>query len=164
VLGLSGLGVAAYLQADYAAARRRFEECLALRQGTGDRWLIAQTYLWLGRVQVEQNDLADATHSLPQALPMYQELGDAARVAVAYYELGRLDGKQGNAPAARGYWRQGITLAETIGDPELATRAGAAETARPAAEPPPLRLVALGAADVYRAGRLQFDERHGVRA
>jgi predicted ATPase/DNA-binding SARP family transcriptional activator len=161
-LGLSGLGVAAYLQADYAVARRWFEECLALRQGTGDRWLIAQTYLWLGRVQVEQNDLAAATHSLPQALAMYQELGDTARVAVACYELGRLAGKQGNAPAARAYWRQGIALAETIGDPELANRcrqalaalAGAAETVRPAAESPPLRLVALGAADVYRAGRL----------
>jgi predicted ATPase len=161
-LGLSGLGVAAYLQADYAAARRRFEECLALRQGTGDRWLIAQAYLWLGRVQVEQNDLAAATHYLPQALAMYQELGDTARVAVAYYELGRLAGKQGDAPAARAYWRQGMALAETIGDPELATRCrqalaaldGAAETARPAAEPPPLRLVALGAADVYRDGRL----------
>jgi predicted ATPase/DNA-binding SARP family transcriptional activator len=161
-LGLSGLGVAAYLQADYAVARRRFEECLALRQGTGDRWLIAQTYLWLGRVQVEQNDLTAATHSLPQALAMYQELGDSARVAVACYELGRLGGKQGDAPAARAYWRQGIALADTIGDPELATRcrqalaalAGAAETVRPAAESPPLRLVALGAADVYRAGRL----------
>jgi predicted ATPase/DNA-binding SARP family transcriptional activator len=161
-LGLSGLGVAAYLQADYAAARRRFAECLALRQGTGDRWLIAQTYLWLGRVQVQQNDLAAATHSLPQALAMYQELGDTVRAAVAYYELGCLAGKQGDAPAARAYWRQGIALAETLGDLELATRcrqalaalAGAAETPRPAAESPPLRLVALGAADVYRAGRL----------
>jgi predicted ATPase/DNA-binding SARP family transcriptional activator len=160
-LGLSGLGVAAYLQADYAAAWRRFEECLALRQGTRDRWLIAQAYLWLGRVQVDQNDLAAAAHSLPQALAMYQELGDTARVAVACYELGRLAGKQGDAPAARAYWRQGMALAETIGDPELATRcrqaltalAGAAERARPATEPLPLRLVALGAADVYRDGR-----------
>jgi predicted ATPase/DNA-binding SARP family transcriptional activator len=160
-LGLSGLGVAAFLQADYAAARRRFEECLALRQGTGDRWLIAQAYLWLGRVQVDQNDLSAAAHSLPQALVMYQELGDTARVAVACYELGRLAGKQGDAPAARAYWRQGMALAETIGDPEVATRCrqalvaldGAAETVRPAAEPLPLRLVALGAADVYRDGR-----------
>jgi hypothetical protein len=59
-------------------------------------------------------------------------------------------------------WRQGITLAETIGDPELAARCrqelaaldGTAETVRPAAEPPQRRLVALGAADVYRDGRL----------
>jgi predicted ATPase/DNA-binding SARP family transcriptional activator len=160
-LGLSGLGVAAYLQTDYAAARRQFEECLALRQGTGDRWLIAQAYLWLGRVQVDQNDLSAAAHSLPQALAMYQELGDTARVAVACYELGRLASKQGDAPVARAYWRQGLALAETIGDPELATRcrqalaalAGAAETVRPAAEPLPLRLVALGAAEVYRNGR-----------
>jgi DNA-binding SARP family transcriptional activator len=112
-------------------------------------------------VQVDQNDLAAAAHCLPQALVMYQELGDTARVTVACYELGRLAGKQGDAPAARAYWRQGIALAETIGDPELATRCrqalaaldGAAETVRPEAEPLPLRLVALGVADVYRAGR-----------
>jgi predicted ATPase len=84
---LSADGGLAYWTADFEGARARYEERLALADGTGDPMLIADAHYDLGFVFMVAEDAPRLKAHEEQAYETYSQLGDAAGIERARQAL-----------------------------------------------------------------------------
>jgi predicted ATPase/transcriptional regulator with XRE-family HTH domain/Tfp pilus assembly protein PilF len=87
-------------QGDYAAARRCFEECLALRQSVGHQPDMAQAWLDLGYVTVKEGHLTEAARCYAESLRLAQQCNHKRRLAFALRALAALASLQGQPDRA----------------------------------------------------------------
>jgi len=88
---LEGAGGIVYWQGDMPAAQAFYDECLALRQGGGDRRELANAYYNASFPSaVNVSDLPKSEALLEQALPIYRELADEAGISGCQWAIGNL--------------------------------------------------------------------------
>ncbi len=85
---LNSAGVLAQRQSDRRAARRFFEDCLALRRSLDDRLGMASALHGLGTLAVGEGDLATAQALFSENLRIGRELGERRMVAASLMNLG----------------------------------------------------------------------------
>jgi predicted ATPase/Tfp pilus assembly protein PilF/DNA-binding XRE family transcriptional regulator len=113
---LNGAGAFASIQGDFAVARRRFEESLALRRELGDKQNIANSLINLGTVAQEQGDQETALAFLEESLALGRELGDKRGVAIALNNMGTILKERGELDRARALQEEGLALRAELGD------------------------------------------------
>jgi ATP/maltotriose-dependent transcriptional regulator MalT len=104
------------MQGDFAYARIRFEESLALWRELGDQWGIAFTLGWLAWVESVPGSPATARPLAEASLALFRELGDAWGIAFALETLGALVKKLGDKTTAHSLLDESVLLFEELGD------------------------------------------------
>jgi predicted ATPase/class 3 adenylate cyclase len=113
---LTGAGHLAHNLGDYATARTRFEESLALWRDLGNQQGIATSLNDLGWVASSQGDFA-AAHSLSQeSLVLWREIGNQQGIATSLHNLGFVAHGQGEYAAARALHQESLALRQELGD------------------------------------------------
>ena len=112
------LGGLALYQNDYAAARPRIEESLALCREIGDRKGVARALSGLAVVATYQGDLAAARAYDEESLQGYRALGEARGEAIALHNLGYLAWREGNASLAREHYEAALKVLRRVRDEE----------------------------------------------
>jgi DNA-binding CsgD family transcriptional regulator/tetratricopeptide (TPR) repeat protein len=107
---LNGAGNFAFMQGDYAVARQRHTQALALRQTAGDRSGVSASLHNLGVVAMEQNDLGAAAGYFRDSLALDGKLGDEWAVANGRLLLGNVLLRQAAFDAAREELQQGLAV------------------------------------------------------
>jgi predicted ATPase/DNA-binding CsgD family transcriptional regulator len=97
---LTGAGVLAFLQCDYAAATERLRQAQTLYERQGHLAGTATALQRLGSIAREQGQYAQARQLHRQSLVAWSELGDAAGVAASEDYLGFVAWLEGNAGEA----------------------------------------------------------------
>jgi uncharacterized protein HemY len=82
-LELSNLGRVALARQDYAAARERLEEALAIQRAVGDKWSQAWILQSLAAVALPLRNVESAAALYAESLALFRELGDAGGIAQA---------------------------------------------------------------------------------
>ena len=90
----------AYVEDD-AAARRRFEACLAVARETESHELESECELMLGELALEEGDIDSARARLSSSLEICKAVGDKRGEATALWWLGKADLAAGDTEAAR---------------------------------------------------------------
>jgi len=85
---LTGAGVIAFLQCDYAVATERLTKARALFEEGDDRAGLAGTLQRLGSIAREEGRYSDARRLHEESMAIWAELGDAAGVAASQDYLG----------------------------------------------------------------------------
>ena len=85
---LNSAGVLAQRQSDRPAARRYFQDCLAIRRAHGDRLGTASALHGLANLAVGEGDLAAARTLFEENLEIGQELGEQRLIAASLMNLG----------------------------------------------------------------------------
>ena len=134
--------VLAYRQLDLPAARRLWEESLALYEELGDRTGIGRTLGELGVLALEEGKDDEAAALYARAAGMFREDGDDRRLAVVVTNLGSLALKRADYAEAEAQLEASIELVRRVGDDE-----GMAESLRL------LGSVALARGDDTRAAK-----------
>ncbi len=88
---LTGLGILAWEEADYAEAKRLGEEALAIKQRHGMRGLLPRSYRALGLVAWDEGRLVRAAELFRSALDIGRSESDSAEVAAAASNLGLIE-------------------------------------------------------------------------
>jgi tetratricopeptide (TPR) repeat protein len=113
---LNGIGLLAWPQSDYAAARRYFEESLAIREEVGDRKGVAGSLNNLGNLAAEQGDFETARSLFEGALLINREIGNRDWEGHNLNNLGNVALDQGEYETARAYLEQSLTVKRDVGD------------------------------------------------
>src|SRR6266511_2359098 len=113
---LKAAGTLAAEQGDYAAARARYEESLAIRRELGDKLEIANLLSNLGIVARRQGNYAHARALYEESLALRRELGDKWGIATSLNALGLLAHYLGDNAAARGFLEESLALRRELGD------------------------------------------------
>ena len=115
--------------AEIAAANERlrrrrsalFERGLALRRGLGDKRLIANSLLRLGRAELTRGDDDRATALLEEGLALARQVRDTWSISVAVANLGRVQLRTNGDPArAYALLVEGLKLARDRNDKRVA--------------------------------------------
>jgi predicted ATPase/DNA-binding CsgD family transcriptional regulator/Tfp pilus assembly protein PilF/DNA-binding XRE family transcriptional regulator len=109
-------GYVEFFAGDYAEARARFEQALAVQRSLGDRLGLAGTLSYLGQAAREQGDYAAARIWLDESLALAQESGDARRCAEVLDRLGTIAHALGDFDLAQSRYEEGMVLREQAGD------------------------------------------------
>lgn len=103
---LGGAGNLARDLGDYARARRRFEESLAVMRELGNRWGVAEALNDLGLVAGNLKD-AEAARALHlESLELMRAEGDKRGVSHNLFNLGTLAYERGDLAEARRFWEE----------------------------------------------------------
>ena len=113
---LRGLANAAFVQADFIAARTFSEEALPLFRLTGDKQGIFSVLNFLGIIAAEQGEFASARTLLEEALSVQQELGDKSAIGAVLSNLSSVVIRQGDYPAASTFLKEALAYSEQVGD------------------------------------------------
>jgi non-specific serine/threonine protein kinase len=113
---LSGAGVMAAQQGDYAAARPLYEEGLAIRRQLGDRLGVASSLGYLANLAAEQGDFPRAQALHEESLAIRRELGDRFGIALSLGNLGLAALEQGDYATARSRGEESLALRRELGD------------------------------------------------
>jgi len=113
---LNGAGLLAYHQIDYAAARARHEESLAIRRQLGDRRGVAISLNNLGIVALDQGDLASARTMHEESLAIARELGNLNGIARSLGNLGMVASAERDLTAARALFGESLAMMRELGD------------------------------------------------
>lgn len=119
----NGLGVLAWLQGDFAAARASLEGGRALAASLGDDGLMLRVTHNLGLVLVDEGDLQTATDLAEANLQTARRLGSAFAEAGVLHSLGTLAAERGRGDQAREYYTAALAIQRRLDD-----REGAAAT------------------------------------
>jgi tetratricopeptide (TPR) repeat protein len=115
--GMGTVAEVAAAQGDYAEAITLFERGLALRRGLGDKRLIANSLLRLGRAELARGDSEAATRFLDEGFALGRQVKDTWSISVAVTTLGLVQlQKDGDPAAARGFLAEGLRLARDRSD------------------------------------------------
>jgi predicted ATPase/class 3 adenylate cyclase len=120
---LNCVGILAWRQGDFAAARPSFAASLDLRLSGGDRSGAAAALNNLGLLADDEGDHAAARGYYEEAAQIYRELGDRAHVGMVLANLGGNFVYQGDLTAGASTLEKCLTVAEETGDVWLATSA-----------------------------------------
>jgi predicted ATPase/DNA-binding XRE family transcriptional regulator len=111
---LSGSGVLANEQGDYASARLRFEEGLSIRREIGDRALIAQSLCDLGLNTADEGNYALATTIFEEALEHFRVVGSELGVSGALAGMAIVAARSGAMERAETLARESLRVATEI--------------------------------------------------
>jgi tetratricopeptide (TPR) repeat protein len=114
---LNNLGVVAWSQGDYAAARQYYQQALDISTQLGDPSGRAAALGNLGNVAGRQGDYAAARQYYQQALDISTQFGDPGGEANTLNNLGIVAWSQGDSAAARQYCQQALDRFIQLGDP-----------------------------------------------
>jgi tetratricopeptide (TPR) repeat protein len=112
---LSGSGVHASLQGDFAAARTFLEEGLSIRRDIGDRALIAQSLCDLGQSAADEGDYARAASSLEEAIGHFRAAGSDLGVSAVLAVMAVVATRSGMPARAETFAREGLRIAKEVG-------------------------------------------------
>jgi tetratricopeptide (TPR) repeat protein len=112
---LSGAGMLAEMQADYAQAVTLHEESLALMRELRDRRGIAQVLNNLGNVAHIQGEYGRAATLHEEALSLFRELGDKEGIAISLHNLGLVAQRQGDYGRAAALHEESLLLSHELG-------------------------------------------------
>jgi tetratricopeptide (TPR) repeat protein len=107
----------AFAIGDCAAARRLYEEGLAIYRELGERSSIATSFSDLGNVAREQGDYASARSLYTASLALRRELGDKSRVANSLEAFASLTTREGRGERAVRLWGAAAALRDALGTP-----------------------------------------------
>jgi tetratricopeptide (TPR) repeat protein len=113
---LKEVGTLAWLQGDYSAARRYYEESLAISRRLGDRLGVAKGLNNLGNICNEEDDLASARRYYEESLVIAQEMGQQGGLSRILNNLGTVAHKQSDYEAARSYYEESIVVRRQLDD------------------------------------------------
>jgi predicted ATPase/class 3 adenylate cyclase/Tfp pilus assembly protein PilF len=113
---LSGAGVLARSQGDYAAAHALLEESLAIKRELGDKPGIALALNELGLVAHDQGNYAAAQMLYEESLAIERELGDRLGIALSLNNLGNVALYEGQYAAAQALYEESLALRRAVGD------------------------------------------------
>ena len=105
---LTGAGLLAHRQGDYASAQVLHEQALALHRRRGDRPGAAAALDELGHVAEGRGDLPAARALLHESLALWRELGDTLGLAATLSHLGSAAYHQGDLTAARAHYQDAL--------------------------------------------------------
>jgi predicted ATPase/class 3 adenylate cyclase len=114
--GLLGAGALALYHGDYAAARERLSECLAVRLQEGDRAGAAYPRMFLGSLARMQGDYPAAQAQLDESARAFREAGDRWGLAMSLTVLGVVTRVRENHAAARALLEESLALWRQLGD------------------------------------------------
>ncbi|MDQ3978126.1 MAG: tetratricopeptide repeat protein [Actinomycetota bacterium] len=109
-------GVLAQRQGDHPAARSRYEESLALRRRTGDRYGVAVALHGLASLAALERDLATATTLYRETAALARELGQPSLLAAALTNLGWCAHTGGEFAAAQAWYDEALAVRRELGD------------------------------------------------
>jgi predicted ATPase/Tfp pilus assembly protein PilF len=122
---LYGAGFLAFQQGDWAVARPRLEQSLAIYRELGDRRDIAGAVISLGYMALNQDDIGSARSRFEESVTIYRELGDKYGIANALTRLAFAALLQGDLAYARSRNEEILEIWRELGD-----KAGIAESLR----------------------------------
>jgi non-specific serine/threonine protein kinase len=99
------------------AARREYQNVLALARREGDRLSIARALLWLAEVTAEDDDPDTAWSLCVEARPLFAELGDPIGLAGTLEWLARIAWGSGDRRAALPLLEERLALCREFGGP-----------------------------------------------
>jgi predicted ATPase/class 3 adenylate cyclase/Tfp pilus assembly protein PilF len=114
--GLNGAGVLAEQQGDYQAARRLFQQSLALRRELGDKRGVAASLNNLANIAHEEGDLLTSRSLHEESLALKRELGDKRGMGYSLHNMGNVAHRQGDYEAARRMYQESLDLRRELGD------------------------------------------------
>jgi tetratricopeptide (TPR) repeat protein len=95
---------------DWAAARPRLEESLAIARTLGDHHMIALALSELGSLALFEEDYARADQLLAESLVLFRERGDIGNASFALFFLGHLAREQGNYADAHARFAESLAI------------------------------------------------------
>ncbi|HEU5098478.1 MAG TPA: BTAD domain-containing putative transcriptional regulator [Roseiflexaceae bacterium] len=107
---LLGAAFMAFVQDDYACARQRYEELLALAQRSGQQLYTAKALNGLGIVVQCIGHLSEAGNLLEQSITASQAVGDLGGEHWTVFNLAFVRAQQGKIDAARALFERAITF------------------------------------------------------
>jgi predicted ATPase/DNA-binding SARP family transcriptional activator len=113
---LNGAGALAYQQGDYVGATALLEDCLTLRQDTGNTRVIANVLNSLGLVALEQGDHSRAKSLCEESLALFRQLGDEIGVDKLLNNLANLAFDQCDYTTANALYEESLMLSRKRGD------------------------------------------------
>jgi predicted ATPase len=113
---LSGAGVLALRQGDYAAARAYFEECLSIRRELGHAQGISYALNNLGMLACDEGDYKAAHTYYAESLSIKRELGDQKAVAGTLNNMGMVAQSLGDFAAAETQYREALHINRELGN------------------------------------------------
>ena len=118
---LSGAGMLAFYEGDFAAAAPHEEEALSIAREVGNKRLLASSGLILGMIRVSQGDIEAARSLFAESLGLFKEVGDASGEARALFALGAAAYRSGDLATARTQWEESLRLFQEQGDVRYAS-------------------------------------------
>jgi DNA-binding CsgD family transcriptional regulator len=112
---LTGIGMLAFPQSDYAAARAALGESIAIWREIGDRRGLAQALLCLGWPLYVQGEYAAMRAAIEESVALFRSLGDEWGLAASLCSLGMALEELG-VPAARSALAEALEWARRTGD------------------------------------------------
>ena len=109
-------GVLAQRQGDYAAARSRYEEALAVRRRLGDRYGAAVVLHGLAGLAALERDHVGARALYEQSAATGRELGELPLLAASVSNLGWVAHTGGDFATARRWYAEALALWSELGD------------------------------------------------
>jgi tetratricopeptide (TPR) repeat protein len=116
LIALNNAGIMAREQGDYADARRRHTEQLALVRARNDEAQIARALSNLGSVAMQEGDAVQAGSLFEDSLAIRRRLGDARAIAYSVNNLGVLADHNGEDDKARAYFEEHLRIMRELGD------------------------------------------------
>ncbi len=113
---LTGAGILAFMQGDYAAASAFHEESLALRKRLGDRDAISYAINNLANTAVLLGEYGRARQLYEQGLAMAQEMGDPYGSGFGLINMADVVAREGDYAGARSRFEQGLAAFRQLGD------------------------------------------------
>lgn len=113
---LSGAGLLARGQGDFARAHSLYEECLEIQRELGDKREIARTLNNLGVVAGEQGEYKLAESLFEEGLAIQRELKDRRGIARTLNNLGVIAHDRGDYDAARALYEEYLALERGLKD------------------------------------------------
>lgn len=113
---LKGAGALAWSQSDYAEARARMAESLAIYRELGEKRDLAVGLFNLALVTYSPGDYAAAVPLLEECLAIFKELNHQQGIANALNSLGVIAAAQGDYKAARPRYEESLAIRKELGD------------------------------------------------
>lgn len=115
---LNAAGLLARAHGDYATARVRLEESLALHRALGDRPRVAAAINNLANAAFDGGDWHAARALYAESVVLLRALGDPHPLATALGNLGSVASLQGDLATARALLEESVALHRALGDRE----------------------------------------------
>jgi predicted ATPase/DNA-binding CsgD family transcriptional regulator/DNA-binding XRE family transcriptional regulator len=109
-------GFVEHFAGNYAEARARLEQAVAVRRTLGDRLGLASALSYLGQVAREQDDYLAARAWLEESLAISQEASDQRMSAQTLDRVGTIAQALGDYRLARSRYEESLALAQQVGD------------------------------------------------
>jgi predicted ATPase len=105
----------AYFRQDYRAARRLYEESVALRRQVQDHSGLAASLSYLSMVAREQSDYSAARRLCSETLAIYEGMADERGIAMATCRLAEIDHIEADYVAARHGYERSLAIYRRLG-------------------------------------------------